>query len=156
MSDKQLEYVGFWARTGACVIDSILIIAITFPLLVAIYGWEYFDPERSGLVAGAADFLISWLLPFVVVIAFWTLKQATPGKMAVRARIVDAYTGRAASTGQLIGRYLAYIPAMLPLGLGLLWVAFDSKKQGWHDKLASTVVVRERQHGQVPVQFGEV
>jgi uncharacterized RDD family membrane protein YckC len=28
------------------------------------------------------------------------------------------------------------------LGLGLLWVAFDRRKQGWHDKIANTVVVR--------------
>ncbi|MGR3985112.1 MAG: RDD family protein, partial [Gammaproteobacteria bacterium] len=27
-------------------------------------------------------------------------------------------------------------------GLGLLWVAFDKRKQGWHDKLAGTVVIK--------------
>jgi uncharacterized RDD family membrane protein YckC len=31
---------------------------------------------------------------------------------------------------------------MLPLFIGLIWVAFDKKKQSWHDKLAGTVVVR--------------
>ena len=34
--------------------------------------------------------------------------------------------------------------ACIPLGLGLIWCAFDSRKQGWHDKLAKTVVVRKR------------
>jgi uncharacterized RDD family membrane protein YckC len=33
---------------------------------------------------------------------------------------------------------------MLPLFIGILWVAFDSRKQGWHDKIAGTVVVRTR------------
>lgn len=139
---QEVKYAGFWVRTGAAIIDTILIMLVTLPLLVAIYGWAYFDADKTGIVAGPADFLISWVLPAVAVIAFWMLKQATPGKMAVSTRIVDAESGNAASTGQLIGRYFAYFAATIPLGLGILWVAFDKKKQGWHDKLAGTVVVR--------------
>lgn len=139
---QEVKYAGFWIRTGAAIIDTLLIMLVTLPLLVAIYGWAYFDAEQTGIVAGPADFLISWVLPAVAVIAFWILKQATPGKMAVSTKIVDAESGNAASTGQLIGRYFAYFAATIPLGLGILWVAFDKKKQGWHDKLAGTVVVR--------------
>jgi uncharacterized RDD family membrane protein YckC len=139
---QEVKYAGFWIRTGAAIIDTILIMLVTFPLLVAIYGWAYFDAGKTGIVAGPADFVISWVLPAVAVIAFWIIKQATPGKMAVSTKIVDAESGKAASTGQLIGRYFAYFAATIPLGLGILWVAFDKKKQGWHDKLAGTVVVR--------------
>lgn len=139
---QEVKYAGFWIRTGAAIIDTLWIMLVTFPLLVAIYGWAYFEAEKTGIVAGPADFLISWVLPAVAVIAFWIVKQATPGKMAVSTKIVDAESGNAASTGQLIGRYFAYFAACIPLGLGILWVAFDKKKQGWHDKLAGTVVVR--------------
>jgi uncharacterized RDD family membrane protein YckC len=55
---------------------------------------------------------------------------------------VDAKTGGKPSTGQFIGRYLCYYLSSLLLGLGFIWVAFDSRKQGWHDKLAGTLVVR--------------
>ena len=41
-------------------------------------------------------------------------------------------------------RYLGYYVSAIPFGLGLLWVAFDPRKQGWHDKMAGTVVVRRR------------
>ncbi|MDT3706563.1 MAG: RDD family protein [Thiobacillus sp.] len=143
MQEKELKYAGFWIRTGAAIIDTILVLLVTIPLLVAIYGWAYFDAGQTGIVAGPADFLISWVLPAVAVIAFWIIKQATPGKMAVSTRIVDADSGNAASAGQLIGRYFAYFAACIPLGLGILWVAFDRRKQGWHDKLAGTVVVRQ-------------
>jgi len=51
----------------------------------------------------------------------------------------------------LIGRYFGYFLASIPLGLGLLWVAFDKRKQGWHDKLAGTVVIRETRPE--PVRF---
>ncbi len=134
------KYVGFWARVLATLIDSVLIMAITLPPLLAIYGLAYL--ENNEAVSGLADILISNILPMILVILFWTKKQATPGKMAVGARIVDAETGGKPSKKQCVGRYFAYILSAIPLGLGFLWVAFDPKKQSWHDKLAGTVVVK--------------
>jgi uncharacterized RDD family membrane protein YckC len=71
-------------------------------------------------------------------------RQATPGKMAIGAKIVDAKTLGKPSTGQLIGRYFAYYLSSIVLLLGFIWVGFDARKQGWHDKLAGTLVVRSR------------
>ena len=142
MSESELEYVGFWARVGATLIDTLLITVISAPLLTFIYGKSYW--LGGAFVKGPADLLISWAFPIVAVIAFWIVRQATPGKMAFSARIVDAESGQAPSTGQCIIRYLGYFVSMLPLFLGIIWVAFDRRKQGWHDKLAGTVVVRKK------------
>jgi len=144
MNEQNIEYAGFWLRFGAAIIDTILILVITFPLLIAIYGWEYFGTENTGWIAGPADFLISWVLPAVATILFWMYRQATPGKMLLSVRIQDANTGAKLSLGQSVGRYLGYFVSTIPLGLGLVWVAFDKKKQGWHDKLAHTVVVKTK------------
>lgn len=133
-------YVGFWRRTAATIVDSLLLLICTLPPLILIYGFSYLSTS-DGAVRGLADVLLSWVLPAVAVIAFWVLKQATPGKMLVGARVVDAKTGRALSTGQAIVRYLAYFISTLPLCLGLIWVAFDRRKQGWHDKIAGTLVI---------------
>lgn len=152
MPEKEMEYAGFWIRAGASLIDTVLLLLVTLPLLISIYGWDYLEPE-TGFFAGPADFLVSWLLPALAVIAFWILKQATPGKMLISARIVDAASGQPATPGQLVGRYLGYFVATLPLGLGILWVAFDRRKQGWHDKLAGTVVVRPVRRATEPVKF---
>jgi uncharacterized RDD family membrane protein YckC len=153
MQKQHMEYAGFWVRVGATIIDSLLIMAITFPLLVSIYGWGYFDVEQTGVIAGPADFLITWILPMVAVILFWLAKQATPGKMAVSAKVVDAKTGNTMSVGQSTGRYIAYFVSIIPIGLGFIWVAFDSKKQGWHDKLAGTVVRRSKNGGTSSVKL---
>lgn len=59
-------------------------------------------------------------------------------------RVVDAESGGPLTLGQGVGRYFAYFVSTIPLGLGFLWVAFDKRKQGWHDKLAHTVVIRRR------------
>jgi len=147
----ELEYVGFWARVGAAMIDTLLLLVICVPLVTYIYGGSYWTSDA--LLHGPADFLINWLLPAVAIVVFWVYRQATPGKIAISARIVDAGTGGKPSTRQLIVRYLGYYVSMLPLMAGIVWVAFDPRKQGWHDKLAGTVVVRPRARGPVRVDF---
>jgi uncharacterized RDD family membrane protein YckC len=142
MNEEGVEYVGFWSRVGASIIDSVLALLILMPVLTLIYGRSYWESTR--LIQGPADFLLSWVLPAVAVILFWIYREATPGKIAISARIVDARTGGHPTTGQFVGRYLAYYLSMIPLLLGFIWVAFDPRKQGWHDKLAGTVVVRAR------------
>lgn len=137
---NEYQYAGFWVRAWASLIDGFLILIITSPILIGIYGMEFFDSDQ--LVIGSWDFLFSWVLPAIGTIIFWMYKSATPGKMAIRAKIVDAETGGKASVGQLIGRYCAYAISALPLGLGFVWVAWDRKKQSWHDKLSGTVVIR--------------
>ena len=151
MDSSEFEYAGFWVRVWACIIDTVLLGVLIWPLLTAIYGRGYWS--STDFVQGPLDFLISWVLPAIVVVVFWVARQATPGKMAISARIVDAKTGRNAATAQLVGRYLGYFVSMIPFCLGLFWVAFDPRKQGWHDKLAGTVVIRKKGGSAEPVRF---
>ena len=139
------EYVGFWPRVGAALIDTFWVTVLLVPLLALVYGAGYFTLEH--LLSGETDAretVISWGIPALAVIAFWRRKLATPGKMVIGAQIVDARTLAAPSLRQLVIRYIGYYVSTLPLGLGLWWVAFDPRKQGWHDKLAGTVVIRRR------------
>jgi uncharacterized RDD family membrane protein YckC len=151
MESNELEYVGFWPRLGASIIDTILSAMVLYPILYAMYGKEYFGNEY--LVSGGSDFILTHVLPAIAVIIFWIYKSATPGKMAIGAKIVDARTGLPPSKGQLVGRYFAYYISMIPFFLGFLWIAWDPRKQGWHDKLAGTVVVRPRRRTTEKVVF---
>jgi uncharacterized RDD family membrane protein YckC len=136
----QIHYVGFWLRVVAALIDTVIVVVITSPLLIAAYGWSYYLNDE--LVQGPTDVLVNWVLPAAATICLWVLFQATPGKMVVGAKIVDARTGRPASKWQYVIRYLGYYVSILTLMLGILWVAFDRRKQGLHDKMAGTVVIR--------------
>jgi len=140
MNDTELEYAGFWIRTGAALIDSILVLLIIMPILTMIYGWEYW--LSNSYLAGFWDFIFSYLLPALAIILFWIYKSATPGKMALKLSIVDSRTGGMPTNDQLIGRYFAYYISIIPFFFGIIWVGIDKRKQGWHDKLAGTVVVR--------------
>lgn len=146
---NEQEYAGFWIRTAAAIMDTILILIIVLPLLILIYGSDYWTSES--FIVGLWDVVLNYVLPAIAVIVFWVYKSATPGKMATRLTIVDAKTGTKPSVAQFIARYLAYYVSILPLFLGIFWVGIDKRKQGWHDKLAGTVVLKNNAEA---VKFG--
>jgi uncharacterized RDD family membrane protein YckC len=143
------EYAGFWIRVGAALIDTVLLLLVFSVPLTLIYGSDYWNSEE--MVMGSWDFLLTYVAPIVITVWFWTKYLGTPGKMALRLRVVDADTGKAISAAKGVGRYLAYYVSAIPLCLGFIWVGIDKRKQGFHDKLAGTVVIRER--GKEPVRF---
>jgi uncharacterized RDD family membrane protein YckC len=141
-TETQIVYVGFWARVLASIIDTLCLALIVVPLLVMAYGPGHLAGMSDSMFAGPLDFIVQFVFPAVAVIIFWLARGATPGKMVIGARVVDAATLGKLGTGQAILRYLGYYVSTLPLFLGLIWVAFDSRKQGWHDKIAGTLVIR--------------
>ena len=146
------EYVGFWARFGAAIIDSIAVSIIVSPFLYMVYG-DYWNSDEW--ILGVPDFIISYVLPGIATIMFWVYKSATPGKMVIKAKVVDAKTGNTPTVQQSVIRYVGYYISALPLGLGYVWVGWDKKKQAWHDKLAGTVVIRPISKGVENVSFSE-
>jgi len=134
-------YAGFWVRLGASLIDCIILTAITLPILYLTYGDSYWS-QSSPLIMGNVDILVSWILPVIGTILLWHYWSGTPGKLALKLAVVDAATGKNLTVSQSIIRYFAYFLSALPLGLGFIWVAWDKKKQAWHDKLAKSVVVK--------------
>jgi uncharacterized RDD family membrane protein YckC len=127
--------VGFWVRVAAALIDIVALMFVVVPVTLAIFGdgWAYTD----GLVA----FVVNWVLPGAAFVAFWMLRGATPGKMAFKAVVVDAQTHAPVDFWQALTRYVGFFVSMTPLFIGFAWVAFDARKQAWHDKMARTVVI---------------
>src|SRR6185295_12214143 len=122
-------YAGFWQRAVAFLIDWLIVVVIAMPVIVLAFGADYYslDPVRR-----SGDLLIA-LAVGVAIVSFWRYFGATPGKLAVGVKIVDARTGGAPPTGRLVVRLLCYLVSALPLYLGFLWIALDRRKQGWHD-----------------------
>ena len=71
---------------------------------------------------------------------WWTHGGQTPGYRMMGLRIVRERDGGPITTGQAIGRLLSYIVSAF-FYLGFIWILFDARRQGWHDKLAGTVVI---------------
>lgn len=137
-----LEPVGFWRRVLASLIDTFILSLISFSTLLWVYGRMFFV-DASIAEQGVFDDFMDYVFPLMAIIAFWLWCAATPGKMLLDMEIVDARTGGKPTLSQWIIRYLGYFVSVLPLGLGIFWVAWDKKKQGWHDKMAKTMVVEQ-------------
>jgi uncharacterized RDD family membrane protein YckC len=133
------EYAGFWQRAGAFLIDWLIVVVISVPVVVLAFGAGYFSLEP----ATRAWDLVTMLVLGAAVIGFWRTCGATPGKLAMNIRIVDAKTGELPSTGRLVVRLACYFVSAAVLYLGFFWIAIDRRKQGWHDKIAGTVVIEE-------------
>jgi len=123
------EYAGFWIRFAAAIIDAVVVGLVSFVLSFFVYllPFTIFVVWLSGL-------LYYWL--------FIGLKGQTLGKMAVGIKVVNAQGDipglGVAALREILGKLISGIV----LCLGFLWIAFDDKKQGWHDKIASTYVVK--------------
>jgi uncharacterized RDD family membrane protein YckC len=154
-----IAYAGFWIRVVATIIDSII---VGVPFLILFFVAEgsalraYSDCVNNtagpGLVAGICSSSLGsiayWeLIGFAVEIAYfvilWSKFGATLGQRMLGLHVVDAATGRNIGVGRAIGRFVGYVISGIALDIGFIWVAFDARKQGWHDKIASTFVVRK-------------
>lgn len=137
---RELGPAGFWRRAAAFGIDLLWLFCVAGTLSWLVFGVALpYGLDGTWRVTGAG--LVHQLLPALVVIAGWTRYGATPGKLLLDVRVVDARSGAPPGVVQAVLRYIGYFVSALPLGLGFLWIALDRRKQALHDKLARTRVV---------------
>ena len=137
----QMSYAGFWIRVVAYIIDAILL-GIIGGAIGAILGVNYTDPNamQSNQARGAQG--INLVIAFIYFAGLWTAMGASLGQRIFGMRIVDANTGASIGFGKSALRALGLYISIVVCLVGVIWVAFDARKQGWMDKIAGTVVVR--------------
>jgi len=137
----QVRYGGFWIRVVAYIIDGI-ILGIIGAIVLAILGVNVSDPNvaQNGRYQGASAFNL--LVSFIYFAGLWTVMGGSLGQRIFGMRIVDAKSGAPIGFGKAALRWLGLIISFFVCFIGVIWVAFDSRKQGWMDKIAGTVVVR--------------
>lgn len=130
------QNAGFGIRLGAYIIDAI-IIGIVVAIVTAI-GRAINSDALTGLSTGTGG-----VVGFVYLVYFWATTGQTPGKRVLGLRVVgrDGRTG-GIGWGPAIVRWIGYLIGGAIFFLGFLWIIWDNQKQGWHDKLAGTHVVR--------------
>ena len=138
---EERVYVGFWMRVLMSIIDTIILMIVMVPVMMLLVDGSVGEAMLTGEMGGLA-MLVYYLLPVVLYVLFWSKKGATPAKMLFKVKIIDQVTGEYPSIGKSVLRYIMLIVSCIPLFLGLAWVGWDKKKQGWHDKVSGTVVVK--------------
>lgn len=148
------KYAGFWRRFIAYMIDG-CIISVILIVLAFIAGVAFF----AGTVSGGGNTLMAdlenpekiasltvwfWVFSSLINIAYFTYFYGTtgrtPGKMMLGLQVVST-EGKPISFGIAFLRSVGYMVSSLVFYLGFIWIGFDRRKQGWHDKIAGTVVI---------------
>jgi len=109
------EYAGFWIRLGAMLIDIMLLVFVSWGLAVLVY-----------------------------FIGLWVWRGQTLGQMATRIKVVRA-DGRPMDLGVATLRFVGLLVCGLTLGIGFLFIVFDERKRGLHDRIAGTYVIPLRE-----------
>jgi uncharacterized RDD family membrane protein YckC len=150
-------YGGFWIRVVARIVDSIIIgipltvLFIVFLVLVGgIASTATNTTDQNTQAAVGLGLVGVWLLiatlatigTVIYFVYFWGTSGSTLGMRIFSLRIVDADTGAPIGIARAIVRYLMSIVNSLACYIGWIWVAFDARKQGWHDKVANSVVIQ--------------
>jgi uncharacterized RDD family membrane protein YckC len=117
------QYAGFWIRFVAALIDGFIItIAVTL-LCITIIG------------------ILLTPLAIIYMPYMWWKKGATFGQSMLGLRVVRAVDGGPIDGQAATIRLIGYWVASWACYLGLIWVAFEPRKRGWHDMMADTVVI---------------
>lgn len=155
------EFAGFWRRSLARMID-VLVLAI--PLIVAVMLATEFLPtqdsapfEKDGLLWGETTLTdtaqLWWQIGLVgyalfILVGYYGVvrggKGGTIGERGAGIRVVDHKSGIPIGTARALARIVLNVVSSLALGLGILWMLRDKKKQTWHDKAVDSVVVIRR------------
>ena len=135
------SYGGFWIRVVAYIIDAI-ILGIIGGILSVPLGVNYSDVNSLNSAAARTSNGIDLVLSLVYFVGLWTYMGGTIGQRILGMRVVDATSGQPIGLGKAVIRWLGLLLSFFVCFIGVIWVAFDARKQGWMDKIAGTVVVR--------------
>ncbi|MCK5844554.1 MAG: RDD family protein [Victivallales bacterium] len=145
------RYAGFWIRAVAIILDGLIIAVVQFPLsilfgvLIGVIGGAMGGNETAGAVVviliQLVNMLVSVLIQGLYDVLFLVKKGATPGKMAMGIRVINADGNRQISYGKAIGRYFAKMLNGFTLNIGYMMAGWDDEKRGLHDRICDTRVI---------------
>lgn len=149
----EMHYMGFWIRFLASFIDGICLwVLMVIPLIVfmlitaSVTGGMGRNPTPGNIgiyvLVQFLQFVIQIFIALGYEIFFVRKYDATPGKMAIGAKLVRS-NGDKLSVGRIIGRYFAKIPSGVILCIGYMMAGWDDQKRALHDHMCDTRVVRK-------------
>ena len=127
-----MNYVGFWRRFAAALLDGLILGTVTFLL----------GPILRGVTGSVLLNIISLVIWIGYVVFYQSQMGQTLGKKVMGIKVVDANGQKPSAITFFLRDVVGKLVSGIILGIGYLFVIWDSKKQALHDKIASTYVVR--------------
>jgi uncharacterized RDD family membrane protein YckC len=145
LAEADLPKAGFWIRAAAAVVDALIAGAlqgIIVFLFAGLLGLLLRGFDSDSLLMLSLAWLLSASISVVYYVYFTAYGGQTPGKMALRIKVVRTDNSSLTLGRAFYREVICKFVSGIILGIGYLMVAFDVKKQGLHDRMADTYVVR--------------
>ena len=135
--DLKVTYAGLGIRSLATFIDLIIIFILLLIPEIFLFSFNFNELDLNSY-------------RFFIGIGIWvfyhatfesSIYQATPGKMILKLKVIDLF-GKSISVIRAIFRCLSVFISIVPFGLGIWYISTDRKKQGWHDLIAGSYVIK--------------
>lgn len=139
-----VEYVGFWPRLLAYIIDlfAVMVVGFVVGFFIGLFFPNFVtttSEDKLDSIFNVIGLLICWLYFSILESSSW---QGTFGKKALQIKVVN-YEGGKISFIQATARFFAKIISGVIFGVGYLMIAFTEKKQGLHDSIVKTLVIKQ-------------
>jgi len=135
VSESIIEYAGFWRRVAASFLDNAVTTFVGLGLGIVVV---IFNIPIQQIISNFVPLLIFWL--------YFSLMESSDGQATIGKRIlgikVTGTGGNKISFLRATGRTFAKFLSVITLGIGFLMIAFTKKKQGLHDMISETIVVK--------------
>lgn len=128
-----LHLSGPLRRLQAQAFDAAWVLAVSLPWI-----WWCLPP---GQPAQPLALLGGLVLVSAGAIPCWMALGATPGQLLLSQRVVDTSGSAHLGLDQAVLRWLVSWAGLLAAGVGLLWMCWHPRRQGWQDRVARTLVV---------------
>jgi uncharacterized RDD family membrane protein YckC len=140
MGTQKIYVMGFGRRLAAALIDGLILLVGTSLLVIAVgligvYLNMYSDGEP--IPVATLVIICGLILSLLYFVIPWSRSGQTIAKSVLGIKVVGS-DGQPLSVGKAFLRYIGYIISAIPFSFGFLWIVFDKKGQGWHDKIASS------------------
>jgi len=127
-SGTAISYAGFGRRSAAAVLDGLLLLVLFS--LIGVWQWQ-----------GYWQFTAQIVFALLFCGFCWLFFSGTPGKLLLGCTVVDMHSLQRLGPKQVLLRFFGYYVSQFVLFLGFFWMLWDAKNQGFHDKMARSVVL---------------
>jgi uncharacterized RDD family membrane protein YckC len=147
-TEREITVIGFGRRLAATALDAVVVFVFSMlgataagviGLVLGMYSPEAEEIANRFVIAAGLIISVGYY------IACWANGGQTLGDFSTMIRVVRT-DGSPVTLGMSIARFIGYIVSAIPLSIGFLWIAFDRRRQGWHDKIAGTYVIPSDQN----------
>ena len=143
LDKADLDVAGVGQRLASYLVD-VVVLSVIYIALIFLFGVQIEDEATAGGDFSTA-FYVVYILMAAIGIGYFTYffgNGQTPGMKLVEIKLIRADGVEPVGYKKGFFRWVGMEISGMVFLLGYIWILIDKKRQGWHDKIAGTYVVK--------------